>query len=116
MGTFHCLSGPRKLLYVCMVDQNMLRRLSFGFLEDVGSAFEAKFTQDEVDSAIAYSMSSRFEHILRKLMEKYNVPDADRGRVATLSAKVKEISNEAEPRLASIPGLLQGVPFSCSSR
>ena len=36
----------------------------------------------EVDSAIAYSMSSRFEHILRKLMEKYYVPDADRSNTA----------------------------------
>ena len=34
------------------------------------------------DSAIAYSMASRFEHVLRKLMEKYYVPDADRSNTA----------------------------------
>merc|ERR1712217_355580 len=57
----------------------------------VQEAFQTRYTEQQVQSAIAYGMNSEFRSTLQDLMEKHNSPDAD--RVAAMMVKVQNIND-----------------------
>merc|ERR1712194_251462 len=77
--------------FVCMAERTMGRRIPFAFLTQVQEAFQGRYTEQQVQSAIAYGMKNEFKNTLQELMEKNNSPDAD--RVASMMVKVQNIND-----------------------
>ncbi|GLD94777.1 hypothetical protein PINS_up003401 [Pythium insidiosum] len=66
-----------QLTYLCMADDDLKRRVSFMFLEDMKSKFRAMYGM-RGQTAIAFAMNDEFQHVIRRQMEYYNAnPDAD---------------------------------------
>lgn len=60
-----------------MADEDLKRRVSFLFLEDMKMKFKALYG-DRGHTAIAFAMNDEFQHEIRRQMEYYNAhPDAD---------------------------------------
>ncbi|TMW58931.1 hypothetical protein Poli38472_007076 [Pythium oligandrum] len=65
------------ITYLCMVDNDFTRRVSFLFLEDMKKQFRAMYG-DRGQTAIAFAMNDEYQHVIRRQMEYYNAhPDAD---------------------------------------
>ncbi|CAJ1365740.1 unnamed protein product, partial [Effrenium voratum] len=79
------------LWFVCMADRQLGRRVPFSFLNAVQEAFAQSYSNEQVESAIAYGMQTDFREELQGLMERFNAPDHD--RVASLTAKVQHIND-----------------------
>jgi len=66
------------LWFVCVADKSLSRKTSFGFLKSVQDAFEAKYTAQQRDAALAEGMQEEFSEDLKQLMETYNSGKLDR--------------------------------------
>lgn len=66
------------LWFVCVADKSLTRKTSFGFLKSVQDAFEAKYTAQQRDAALAEGMQEEFSEDLKQLMETYNSGKLDR--------------------------------------
>ncbi|KAJ0398054.1 hypothetical protein P43SY_009991 [Pythium insidiosum] len=66
-----------QLTFLCMADDDLKRRVSFMFLEDMKSKFRAMYGM-RGQTAIAFAMNDEFQHVIRRQMEYYNAnPEAD---------------------------------------
>mmetsp|Transcript_68939 Transcript_68939/g.194437 ORF Transcript_68939/g.194437 Transcript_68939/m.194437 type:complete len:233 (+) Transcript_68939:144-842(+) len=81
------------LWFVCMADRTTGRRLPIAFLGAVQQKFKARYSHDEVQSAIAYGMQHEFKGEIRALMEQYNSPNAD--KLTYLTEMVNKIKDDA---------------------
>ena len=68
---FHYLDYNR-ITIMSMTDNKFNSDISFSFLEDVKDTFFNIFSYQEIDSAISYSLNSKFDNILKKKMDYYN--------------------------------------------
>eukprot|EP00415_Alexandrium_ostenfeldii_P000631 UN0631 len=82
----------RELLFVCMADLRMKRRIPFAFLDALRENFGGCYLPDQVQSAIAYGMDKDFKPVLQQLMERYNSPEAD--RLTMMQQRVADINDE----------------------
>lgn len=66
------------IIYLCMADEEMNRRIPFMFLDDIKGRFLTKYG-GKAQTAIAFAMNEEFQHELKLQMEYYNEnPDADK--------------------------------------
>ncbi|GAB9469678.1 hypothetical protein Gpo141_00006949 [Globisporangium polare] len=84
-----------QIIYLCMTDNDLKRRVPFMFLEDMKTQFKSSYG-DRGQTAIAFAMNAEFQHVIRRQMEYYNAnPDADSlTRVEKQIHDVKEIMVE----------------------
>ncbi|KAI8053730.1 synaptobrevin domain-containing protein [Syncephalis plumigaleata] len=76
---FHYIS-QNGLVYMCMADDAFGRRIPFAFLEDIKTRFTSLYSNDLINSAIAYGMNE-FSKVIAERMDFYsNSPNADRFR------------------------------------
>uniref|UniRef100_K3WXG3 V-SNARE coiled-coil homology domain-containing protein n=1 Tax=Globisporangium ultimum (strain ATCC 200006 / CBS 805.95 / DAOM BR144) TaxID=431595 RepID=K3WXG3_GLOUD len=84
-----------QIIYLCMTDNDLKRRMPFMFLEDMKGRFKAMYG-NRGQTAIAFAMNDEFQHVIRRQMEYYNAnPDADSlTRVQQQIDDVKEVMVE----------------------
>jgi hypothetical protein len=56
-----------QLTYLCMADDDLKRRVSFLFLEDMKKQFRAMYGA-RGHTAIAFAMNDEFQHVIRRQM------------------------------------------------
>ena len=66
------------MVYMCMADEDMSRRIPFAFLADIKNRWKATYGS-RGRSAMAYGMNDEFSRVLSKQMDYYSHnPEADR--------------------------------------
>lgn len=79
--------------YMCMAEENSKRRIPFAFLTEVKDRFQAAYSRDAIQKAIAFGMNQDFSKVLSGQLTYFNTnPDADNfGRIRGQIDEVKGI-------------------------
>jgi vesicle-associated membrane protein 7 len=79
------------LVYLCMADEEMSRRIPFAFLIDIKGRWKSAYG-DGGSTAMAYGMNEDFSKVLCKQMDFYsNDPSAD--RINKVKGEIDEVKN-----------------------
>jgi flagellar hook-basal body complex protein FliE len=79
---------------MCMCDNHLSVKTATAFLDDLEKAFLKRFSQSEIEHALAYSLNKEFKETIKDLMEQYNkVAESDaEDNIEIVKGRVNDIS------------------------
>lgn len=89
---FHFLNTS-DFTFLTFCEKGYDAKLAFDFLEKIKSLFFNKYSESELESAIAYSLDYSFKPILKEQMKSYNNSDNIKAKIEQLKQSVVEQKN-----------------------
>ena len=74
------------LTFLVFCDASYEDKLAFDFLEKINKSFTDKFTKEQIDSAISYSLRDSFNPVMKEEMDYYN----NNTHIKTLTEQLKD--------------------------
>lgn len=80
------------IIFLCMADEGMKRRIAFAFLEDIKSVWRDKYASVE-QSASPFAMNETFSVVLKQKIELYSSNSAANDNIAKVQAQLDNVKD-----------------------